>query len=113
MKVSAQHKHARISPRKVREFRSVIMGRQVAEAQAQLSWMKGKGAETLLKVLNSAVANAVNNHELEAAKLVVADVVVGDGLKMKRFQPAAKGMAHPFVKRTSHVSIIVEDSYGA
>ena len=113
MKVSSHHKHARIAPRKVREFRGAVLGLPVAEAQAQLAWMKGKAPKVLLKVLNAAVANAVHNHELEKDKLVVADVVVGDGLKMKRYQPAAKGMAHPFVKRTSHVSISVEDSYGA
>jgi len=107
MEISAQHKNARMSPRKLALMRSIVRGLPVAEAEAQLKFMPGKGSDIVYKVLQSAVANAVHNHELSSEELVVSDVVVGDGFKMKRFNPVSRGMAHPIIKRTSHVTVVV------
>ena len=110
MQVKAQHKNARMSPRKIRILRGVVKGLPVAEAQVQLQYMPGKAARLVLDVLNSAMANAVNNFEASRENLKVADVVVDGALTMKRIQPVSKGMAHGIIKRMSHITVVVEET---
>lgn len=63
----------------------------------------------MLKVLHSAVANAKNNHSLEENNLQVADIVIDEGFSWERFQPVSRGTAHPIEKRTSHISVVLEE----
>lgn len=112
MKVSALHKNARVTPRKARRWREVVLGKPVAEAKAQLAWLQGKPVKLLEKVLDSAVANAVNNFSLEEKELFVSGVEINEGIKFKRWQPASKGMAHPFRKETCHIKVILTDKAG-
>lgn len=113
MTITARHRHARMSPRKVRLMRDAVIGLPVHEARAQLTFLPGKAADIILKVLNSAAANAKHNHELDEADLAVRDVVVDAGLVMKRYQPASRGMAHSIKKRTSHVAVVLEPADAA
>ena len=113
MFIHAQLKNARMAPRKVRLVRSAVIGLPVREARAQLTWQQSKAADLVLRVLNSAVANARHNFEFAEDNLKVADVIASDGIVFKRFQPASRGAAHPFVKRTSHITVVVSEIVAA
>ncbi len=108
MKVSATQKHARMSPRKLRPYARMIQGMPVLQAQTQLDFAVGKAPVIISEVLKSAVANATNNLQIQPADLKVASILVNQGLVLKRFMPVAKGMAHAILKRTAHVTVIVE-----
>ncbi len=108
MRVSATQKHARMSPRKIRPYARMIQGMGALDAKNQLTFAKGKAPVIILHVLNSAIANATNNLQMAPSELKVASVLVNPGLVMKRFMPVAKGMAHPILKRTAHVTVVVE-----
>lgn len=108
MEISAVHKNARIAPRKVRPLARLLRGMPVAEAQLQLQYLPGRIIrDVVLAVLKSAVANAKHNHGLVPADLTVAGITVDAGLSFRRFRAASKGMAHPFRKRTSHITVTV------
>lgn len=109
MEVKAQHKNARIAARKLRLIREAIVGLSAVEARAQLEFMPGKAADLVGNVLRSAMANAQHNYSIEEASLGVADMVVDGGFVMKRSQPASKGSAHPILKRTAHVTVVLEE----
>jgi large subunit ribosomal protein L22 len=110
MDVSARHKNATMAPRKIIPLRQVLRGLSVTDAENQLRFMSGKAADIVGKVLQSAVANASHNNFLDKDRLVVRDVVIESGLKMKRWNPASKGMAHAILKRSAHVTVIVGES---
>jgi len=98
----------RMSPRKVRLLASLIRGRRVDDARLQLQFAAKFAARPLLKLLQSAVANAVENHDLKSDSLVVKSVTVDGGPILYRFQPRAMGRATPIRKRTSHITIVLE-----
>lgn len=108
MKVSAIHRNARMAPQKIRLVGRLLVGSKSSQAEAVLINMPGKASAILLKVLHSAVANAVNNFNLEKDHLVVQSVYVNEGLRMKRIRPVSRGMSHPYVRRSSHVAIVIE-----
>jgi len=108
MQTSATQKHARMSPRKIRPYARMVQGMMVSEAINQLSLAVGKAPEIILEVLKSAIANAKHNMQIPESDLKIASILVNQGLVMKRFMPAAKGMAHAILKRTAHVTVIVE-----
>ncbi|OGY36020.1 MAG: 50S ribosomal protein L22 [Candidatus Andersenbacteria bacterium RIFCSPHIGHO2_12_FULL_45_11b] len=108
MKVSATQKHARMAPRKIRPYARMIQGMASDKAITQLTFATGKAPEILLHVVKSAVANAVNTHELAKDSLKISSILVNQGLVMKRFNPVSKGMAHSILKRTAHVTVVVE-----
>jgi large subunit ribosomal protein L22 len=109
MQVKAQLSNARIAPRKARLVRGMVVGQNVSDALAQLSFSQSKAAGLVHKLLKSAVANAENNNEMSKDNMRVKEVVVGDGIKFKRFQPVSRGMAHPYVKRNSNITVILEE----
>jgi large subunit ribosomal protein L22 len=105
--VSATAKYVRVSASKVRQLTKMIVGRPVPEA-ATLLRFAGKGAaEPLLKVLNSAAANAENNDGFDPDELVVANAWADEGPTMRRFRPRAQGRAFKIRKRTSHITVVV------
>lgn len=108
MKVSATQKHARMSPRKIRPYARLVQGMASDKAISQLTFATGKAPEILLHVVKSAIANAVNTHELNKDSLKISSILINQGLVMKRFNPVAKGMAHAILKRTAHVTVVVE-----
>lgn len=108
-KAKATVKIQRVSPRKARLVADLFRHKPIADAIAILNNTNKKSSKLFLKLLNSAIANAVNNHGMNAEKLVVTDVTVNDGPTLKRFQPRSQGRAYPILKRTSHLGITVEE----
>ena len=105
--VRAQAKYVRCAPRKARLVVDHIRGKSVDDARAILATTPRHAARDVLKLLDSAVANAENNHELVADELRVAKVFVDEGPTLKRFQPRAQGRATRIRKRTSHMTILL------
>jgi ribosomal protein L22 len=105
--VRAQAKYVRCAPRKARLVVDHIRGRSVDDARAILATTPRAAARDVLKLLDSAIANAENNHELVADELRVGKVFVDEGPTLKRFQPRAQGRATRIRKRTSHMTILL------
>ena len=95
----------RIAPRKVSLVASLIRGRTVADALTILSHTPRRAAGILAKTLESAKANAVNNHGLKPESLVIKSISVTAGVRLKRYRPISRGRAHPFIKRSSSIYI--------
>ncbi len=109
MEAKAIAKYVRISPLKVNFICKEIRGKQVDEALSILMLTPKKGARVLEKVLNSAIANAENNFNLDRDNLYVSEAYANDGPHMKRWRPKAKGMAYPILKRSSHIGVVVKE----
>ncbi|MBS7528225.1 50S ribosomal protein L22 [Fusibacter paucivorans] len=109
MQAKAEAKHMRISPRKMKPIADLVRGKNVKEAQAILKFTPRKGAEIFLKVLNSAVANAENNHHLDVESLYVKEIYANQGPTMKRWNAGSMGRANPVLKRSSHVGVVVAE----
>lgn len=109
MEVKAKARHIRMSPRKIRLVVDVIRGRRVSDAQTQLRFMKKAAALPVLKLLNSALANATHNFQLEAHNLYVKCIAADEGTTIHRWTPKAQGRATPIRKRTTHISIILDE----
>jgi large subunit ribosomal protein L22 len=109
MQVKSIHRYAKISAFKAREVTRAIQGLPATDALDLLRFTPKKAALLITKTLKSAIANAENNNNLNAATLVVKEAVVGEGPTMKRSQPKARGSAGPIRKRTSHIRIILTD----
>jgi len=105
----ATAKTVRTSPRKARLVIDLIRGKNVADALAILKFTPNKSASVIEKVLNSAIANAENNFDLDKENLYVSEAFVNEGPTMKRFRPRAKGSASPINKRTSHITVVVTE----
>ena len=103
--VRAQAKYVRSSPRKARLVVDHIRGKSVPDARAILQHTPRAAAEPVLKVLESAIANAEHNHELLPEELRIFQVAVDEGPTIKRFRPRAQGRATKIRKRTSHITI--------
>ena len=110
MRVSATAKYVRGSTRKARLVAAAIRGRSAEEARAMLGFMPQRAAADIRRVLESAMANAENNHNLSAEDLVIADAIADEGPHtIKRWRPRAQGRAFPIHKPMTHITIIVED----
>jgi large subunit ribosomal protein L22 len=105
--VRAHAKYVRCAPRKARLVIDHIRGKSVDDARAILSTTPRAAARDVLKLLDSAVANAENNHELVADELRIGKVYVDEGPTLTRFQPRAQGRATRIRKRTSHMTILL------
>lgn len=101
-------KYIRISPYKVRAILDVIRGKGYLEAVAILSSFNKSSSLPVLKLVNSAAANAENNLELNKDDLYVAECFAGQGPTLKRFRPRAHGRANSILKRTSHITVILD-----
>jgi large subunit ribosomal protein L22 len=106
LEAKAMAKYVRISPRKMRRSVDLIRGQHVEDARRILTFSPYKANRTLIKVLNSAVANAEQRQAIPE-NLVVARVWVDEGPTLKRWQPRAYGRATRIRKRTSHVTIVL------
>ena len=109
MESKAVAKYVRIAPRKVRVVMDLIRGKNVAEAFAILKFTPKVGAEVVERVLRSAVANAENNFDMDVDKLSVSSAFVDQGPTLKRIHPRSRGQAFKILKRTSHVTIVVNE----
>ena len=104
----AHAKYIRISPRKVKIVIDLIRGKSAEEAQAILTYTPKAAAPVVLKVLNSAIANAENNKNLNRKDLYVAEVYANPGPTLKRYVARSRGSASPMLKRTSHISVVLD-----
>ena len=102
---TATIKNLRVSPRKLGLVAGLIRNKHVSSALVQLSFSKKRIAQDVLKCLQSAVANAENNHEMDIDNLYVAEVLVGKAFVMKRFSPRARGRGFRIKKPFSNISI--------
>jgi len=109
MKVKAELKYLRIAPRKTRLIVDLIRRKKIGPAQAILSFAVKKGAEPILKLLNSAIASAKNDFQLDPENLYISKITVDEGPKYKRWRPRSRGMAHGIQKKTSHIKIVLEE----
>ena len=105
----AHVKFVRISDTKARIVLDQIKGKGVIEAMGILKYSPRYAAEIIEKVLKSAIANAVNNNELDENNLYVADVVANQGPTLKRIRPRAQGRAYRINKKTAHISIYLDE----
>ncbi|MGM9989017.1 MAG: 50S ribosomal protein L22 [Bacillaceae bacterium] len=103
-------KTVRIAPRKVRLVVDLIRGKQVGEAIAILRHTPKAASLVVEKLLKSAIANAEHNYEMDINNLVVKQIFVDEGPTMKRFRPRAQGRASQINKRTSHITVVVEEN---
>lgn len=101
-------RYVRISSRKVKIVIDLIRGKSVKEAEAILRYTPKAATEPVLKLLNSAVANAENNLELNRDDLYVAEVYANQGPTLMRYRPRAHGRASRIRKRTSHITIVLD-----
>ena len=104
----ATAKHIRMSPYKVRRALALIRGKSVNEAAAILEYATIVSAEPVKKVLLSAAANAEHNYGMERGDLIVAEAYADQGPTLKRMNPVSKGRAHSILKRTSHITVILD-----
>lgn len=109
MAVTAKLRYLRIAPRKVRLVADLIRGKKVEEAQTILNFVNKKAAKPLLKLLKSGMANAFHNFQLDPKNLYISKIRVDEGPKYKRWIARARGMVSEIQKKTSHVTLELEE----
>ncbi len=108
MSVHAIAKGVRMSPRKVSVVASLVRGRTVDDALVILSHTPRRSALAVKKVIDSAKANATHNHGYKSEGLVISEITVTPGRRLKRYRPAAHGRANPFQRQSSHITVKVD-----
>ncbi len=103
--VHASARYVRIAPRKARLIADQVRGMHIEKARALLQFSPRGAAEDIRKLIDSAAANAENNHDLIADEMRVSSITVDEGPTLKRFRPRALGRATPIHKRTSHIAV--------
>ena len=109
MIVKALLRYLRIAPRKVRLVSDLIRKKKALEAQTILNFTTRKASLPLLKLLNQALASAKNNLQLEPSELFISKITVDEGPKLKRWRARARGQAYPIQKKTSHVTLVLDE----
>ncbi len=110
METKAVAKYIRISPQKARIVADVVRGKDVETAITTLRFMPKKAARILRKVLESAVANAEQTETIDVDTLFVKEIQINGGPMLKRFRPRAMGRATKILKRTSHITVVVDEA---
>ena len=109
MEAKAKLNYLRISPRKVRLIADLIRGKKAQKAQVVLQFSVKKASLPILKLLNSAIASARNNHNLDEANLYISKITVDEGPKLKRWRARSRGQSFGIQKKTSHVSLVLSE----
>ena len=109
MEIKARLKYLRIAPRKVRLVADLIRGEKATEAQAILRYVNKRASLPLLKLLNSALASAKNDFQIEAKDLYVKKITVDEGPKLKRWRAQARGITHEIQRKSSHINIVLDE----
>ena len=107
--VKATAKYIRIAPRKVRIVMHLVRGKSVNDALAILKFTPKVGADAVEKVLNSAIANAENNFDMDRDRLFISSAFVDQGPTLKRIHPRSRGQAFKILKHTSHITVAVNE----
>jgi len=103
--VRASSRYARVAPRKARLIADQVRGMQIEKARALLEFSPRGAAQDLRKLIDSAAANAENNHDLIADEMRIAEITVDEGPTLRRYRPRALGRASRINKRTSHIAV--------
>lgn len=109
MQAKAVAKSVRIAPRKARLVIDLIRGKEVGEAIAILRHTQRGASPVVEKLINSAVANAEHNYEMDPDNLYISEAFVNEGMTLKRFRPRAQGRATQINKRTSHITVVLSE----
>ncbi len=109
MEIKVRLNNLRIAPRKTRQLVDVVRNKDVAQARALLSFTVKRAADPVLKLLNSAVASAVNDFKLDEANLYISKITADEGPTLKRSFPMSRGRAYPIMKRMSHITLILSE----
>jgi len=107
--ITAKLRHLHIAPRKVRLIADLVRGKSAKDARAILYFTIKKAAEPILKLLNSALANAKNNFQLDTDNLYISKITVDEGPKIKRWRARARGSANEIQKKTSHINLVLDE----
>ncbi len=105
----AQARYVRIAPRKVRIVIDLVRGKPVKDAIGVLRFVPKRASRVVEKLIRSAVANATHNYEMDEDRLFVARAFVDEGPRFKRIRPEMRGQAFPILKRTSHVTVVLQE----
>lgn len=105
----AHARYVRIAPRKARLVVDLIRGKSVGEALAILRHTPKAASPIVEKLLNSAIANAEHNYQMNVERLYISQAYVNEGPTLKRYRPRARGRAFPIRKRTSHITLVVAE----
>lgn len=105
--VKAVAKYIRVSPQKARSVANEVRGKDLREALGILKFANRKAADIIIKVVESAAANAENNNNMNKEDLYIKSILIDEGPTMKRFRARAQGRADQIRKRTSHVTVVV------
>ena len=109
MEAKAVAKYVRMSSSKLKPVTDLVRGKDLAEALTILKFTPGKGSELVEKVVQSAAANAENNHDMDVSKLYVAEIYANKGPTMKRWRAGAQGRAGMILKRSSHIGVTLKE----
>lgn len=109
MQVRAIAKSVRMSPRKVRLVADAIRQLSIEQAFIVLEATQNRAAAPLSKTLQSAVANAIMNNNLDRDNLIIESIMVNEGQALKRFHPSSRGRVHPYKKKSSHITIVLKE----
>lgn len=112
MEIKASLKYLRIAPRKARLVADLVRGMNIERARKSLQFSKKGVAEPFLKLLESAIANAKKNFDFDEnriQKLFISKIEVNEGPKLKRWMPVSRGMTHPIQKKTSHITLVLDE----
>lgn len=109
MSVKVKLKYLRIAPRKVRLVADLIRGKTIEEAKTILKFTIKKSSKPFLKLLNSAAADAKHNFNLDEKRLFISHLLVDEGPKLKRAMPRARGRTAMIQKKTSHITLVLDE----
>lgn len=109
MKIKAKAKYIRISSRKVRLVANIIRGMKVGDALDQLKFINKKAIIPIVKLINSGIANAEHNYELDKDNLLISEIRIDEGPTLHRWMPRAHGRATPIRKRSSNISLVLSE----
>lgn len=110
MEVKACARYVHLSPHKVRLILDAVRGKKVEDALAILRFMPSPAARVVAKVVKSAAANAENNYQMLPAELRVVRIFADEGPRLKRFRPRSRGRVSPILKRSTHITVCVEEA---
>jgi large subunit ribosomal protein L22 len=110
VEVRAVAKHVRVPPRKARRVADLIRKQNAEAALQSVQFVRSKAARLIARVLKSAMANAENNAKLDRSALVVKDARVDEGITVPGRRPRARGAVHLLNRRTSHITVVVEEA---
>ena len=109
MEAKAVAKYVRMSPTKLAPITDLVRGKDLQEALTILKFTPGKASELVEKVVQSAAANAENNHDMDVSKLYVAEIYANKGPTMTRWRAGAQGRAGMILKRSSHIGVTLKE----